>query len=42
MGQNYENTELLEFQPFYTSEIQKSTKKTANKKRSHHKTKNKQ
>ena len=32
MGQNYENTELLEFQPFYTSEIQKSTKKLLIKK----------
>ena len=38
MGQNYKNTDLLKFLPFYTSEIQKSIKKTANKKRSHHKT----
>ena len=32
MGRNYNNTDLLKFQPFYTSEIQKSTKKPRIKK----------
>ena len=42
MGQNYKNTDLLELLPFYTSEIQKSIKKTTNKKRSYQKTQDKQ
>ena len=32
MGQNYKNTDLLKFLPFYTSEIQKSIKKPRIKK----------
>ena len=42
MGQNYENTNLIKFLSFYTSEIQKSIKKTANKKTSYQKTQDKQ
>ena len=42
MGQNYKNTDLLKFLPFYTSEIQKSIKKTANKKRSYQEPQDKQ
>ena len=34
MGQNYKNTDLLKFLPFYTSEIQKSIKKPRKKKKS--------
>ena len=42
MGQKYKNTDLLKFSPFYTSEIQKSIKKTVNRKRSYQKTQDKQ